>query len=73
MQSNQTVLHKACAKGDVVVVKILVESGASVDQKDEVRQYCFHDQCCVVYVNVVLQDWLLDMSDTMDTVCNTYC
>ena len=67
MQLNQTVLHKACANGDVGLVRTLIEFGASVDLKGKVRLFRVHDRCIVVYSTCKV--WLLDM---IDTSCTTY-
>ena len=47
MQYGQTALHKACYGGHMEIVKMLIQAGASIDEKDIVRLLSVHDQCCV--------------------------
>ena len=44
VQLKQTPLHYACSR-DVDIARLLIESGASIDLKDNVRLLYVHDQC----------------------------
>ena len=52
-QDGQTALHHASSNGHTDVVKLLVDSGAQLDHKDNVSTEPSMMLCCVSTVNMV--------------------
>ena len=47
MQDGWTALHKVCGDGKVEVARTLIENGASIDLKNDVRLLYVMNACCV--------------------------